>query len=108
MLLKKEYEQEPVEEANNAYDGIQWLGQYDNDDQVVIILDIRMPEVDGFGFVNMFQDLPVKVKDRSEIIMLSSSRDPNDVKRARESNHVLDILEKPLNPEMITSILAIS
>jgi len=73
----------------------------------VILLDVLMPEVTGFQFLELFEKLPDSVKGVSKIVMLSSTIDPNDLERARSNRHVVDILKKPLEPVVLKQALAI-
>lgn len=73
----------------------------------VILLDVLMPEVTGFQFLELFEKLPDSAKGVSKIVMLSSTIDPNDLERARSNRHVVDILKKPLDPVVLKQALAI-
>src|SRR5258708_6299194 len=39
----------------------------------VIFLDIRMPIIDGFAFLEEFKTLPEFIKERAKVVMLTSS-----------------------------------
>lgn len=64
-----------------------------------IFLDIRMPQMDGFGFLDEYTKLPDSIKTKSIIMMLSTSLDPQDHMRAKESSYVNRFLCKPLDKE---------
>jgi CheY-like chemotaxis protein len=70
----------------------------------IIFLDIRMPRMDGFEFLeNMTRmDLCQNVK----IVMLTSSTRLEDKKKALAYNVVIDYIEKPLTEELIKKIAA--
>lgn len=63
----------------------------------LILLDINMPVMDGFGFLQAFEALPAEQRGHTVVVMLSSSSDPVD--RARAAGHacVQGFLNKPLN-----------
>jgi CheY-like chemotaxis protein len=63
----------------------------------LILLDINMPVMDGFGFLVAFEALPAEHRGDAVVVMLSSSSDPAD--RARASGHacVRGFLSKPLD-----------
>jgi CheY-like chemotaxis protein len=70
----------------------------------IIFLDIRMPETDGFGFLELFEELPAAIHHKTRIVMLSSSIDSEDYKRAMENRFVIYFLNKPLNKEAVFKI----
>ncbi|HYV93589.1 MAG TPA: response regulator [Chitinophagales bacterium] len=72
----------------------------------LIFLDIRMPELDGFAFLELYEKLPEAVQQRCIIMMLTSSLDPEDHDRALNSKFVSQFLNKPLNRVKLESLLA--
>lgn len=71
----------------------------------LILLDVQMPEITGFGFLELFQGVPDSVKTNMKIVMLSSTVDPQDIEKARSFAVVVDILKKPLNPAALKALL---
>jgi CheY-like chemotaxis protein len=71
----------------------------------VIFLDIRMPDTDGFGFLELFETLPPVVQNKSKIIMLSSSIDSEDYKKAMDNRYVKQFLNKPLHKESVINLI---
>ncbi len=91
--------------ANAAIDYLGFVAGTDKDlIPGVIFLDIRMPEIDGFGFLELFEKLPESVHLKSEIIMLSSSIDAEDYKRAMGNRFVKQFLNKPLHKESVLGL----
>lgn len=67
----------------------------------LIILDIRMPDMDGFDFLEVFETLPDSLKQYIKIVMLSSSLDPVDESRALSHSSVVSFISKPLTRDKI-------
>lgn len=65
----------------------------------IILLDIKMPEMDGFEFVTALRKRPFA--EKMPIFMVSSSIDPSDVQKAEEEALVIGFLEKPLSLEQL-------
>lgn len=70
----------------------------------LIFLDINMPIMDGFQFLEEFEKLDNQILDKSKIIMLSSSISPRDIDRAASNRFVKKYLNKPLNSRYLQAI----
>ena len=70
----------------------------------VIFLDIMMPAMDGFEFLNAFEKLPQEVRNHCKVIMLSTSESFKDLNKANSNRFVKKFLNKPLSQEIIDAI----
>jgi two-component system nitrate/nitrite response regulator NarL len=55
-----------------------------------------MPEIDGFSFLRSFNDLPEKIKNKSRIVVLTSSNSMQDRDQAFQNKNVIQFITKPL------------
>jgi CheY-like chemotaxis protein len=87
---------------------LEWLQQHDADQWPgVILLDINMPLMTGWEFLNEFENLPGALTGRCKVFILSSSTDPRDVVRSKSYKSVYQFYEKPLTPETLDEIARI-
>lgn len=70
----------------------------------VILLDLNMPIMNGFEFIQAFQELDLPLKDKMIIIAVTSSNNSNDIEKAR-SFGIKHYLTKPISPESIKAII---
>lgn len=63
-----------------------------------ILLDLNMPIMDGFGFMEAFKRLDLPGKEKVKIIIVTSSNDPSDQARAKAFG-VTQYLSKPITEE---------
>lgn len=70
-----------------------------------IFLDINMPIMDGFQFMEEYVKLKPKVGKKITIYMVTSSVDPVDLERAQKIEEISDYIVKPITPELLESIL---
>ena len=89
--------------CQSAQEGLQHLMTGKNLPQV-IFLDINMPEMSGFDFLDAMQQMPEIVKHHCRVIMLSSSESFKDLNRANKNQFVRKFLNKPLTMEILSAI----
>ena len=70
-----------------------------------IFLDINMPYVDGWMFLEDYKDIKSSLTKSITIYMISSSIDPRDVSRAKENIDVKDYIVKPVTKEKFMALL---
>ena len=75
------------------------------EDKTLVLLDINMPYMTGWDWLDQFDHIGPQPKDRIDIYILSSSIDPRDKEKARENHYVKEYLVKPLSKETIQKIL---
>lgn len=106
IVLNVQYAQEVLSQ-DGAQSAMEYLTEnQDNLDKIpsIILLDINMPEIDGFGFLDMFEELSEAVKEHCKIVMLTSSMNDKDYSRAFSYKSVIHFLHKPLSEEKLKEI----
>ena len=63
----------------------------------VILLDIHMPMMSGFGFLASYVKLPKALREKCRVIMLSSTLNSGDHEQVKINGEIRGFLEKPLN-----------
>lgn len=87
-----------VHAVNSATEGLAWITQHVKGigNVLVVLVDIMMPGMDGFQFMEAFDKLDASIKRMTRVFMLSSTLDPRDINRAASNATVRDLLSKPL------------
>jgi len=70
----------------------------------VIFLDIDMPLMDGFQFLDEFEKLTNVAKKKCKIVMLTSSINPQDFNRSKKYENVRLYHNKPLSHDRIVKL----
>ena len=91
-----------VEVANNGAEGINKLLALNESIQasnalVLVFLDLNMPIMDGWDFLEAFKELKPKLNFNINLFIVSSSINPDDRARAKNYSQVLDYFPKHLS-----------
>jgi two-component SAPR family response regulator len=71
----------------------------------LIFLDINMPGMNGWEFLQEYNRLDKNLQSKVIIIMLTTSDHPDDVAKAKNWNFVSDYIIKPLTREKMTDVI---
>src|SRR5690242_1622523 len=71
----------------------------------IILLDLNMPVLNGFGFIEAFNALDFPGKENMKIVVVSSSENVDDILRVKQSG-VEFYLTKPIVPQELLRAIA--
>ena len=83
---------------DKPFEAIDWLGTNHAD---VVLLDINMPEMDGWNFLSHLEKKGIKVN----VKMVTASVDPVDLRRSKEYHQISGFLIKPLEEDTYLEFL---
>jgi CheY-like chemotaxis protein len=105
-LLLKSGLAKTVTAFNSAQSAIDFLRKRVNTlPETVMLLDIQMPGVDGFEFARQYAQLPLSLRERIRLFMISSTVDIADIDEVRANPHVIELLSKPLEIPVLRALL---
>ena len=71
----------------------------------LIFLDINMPGMNGWEFLEQYKQLDKSLQSGMVVVMLSTSQNPDDKEMAKTHGILSDFKTKPLTKEMLADIL---
>lgn len=71
----------------------------------VIFLDLRMPIMDGWEFLEEYGTIVEKLSKKNKLFVFSSSISPFDIEKAKNNPNVTDFIIKPILKEKFIEIL---
>ena len=70
----------------------------------VLFLDINMPIMNGWQFMERYDTLEHSVKSKIKVYILSSSVDERDIEKAQNNKNIVNYLAKPIKKDIIRVI----
>lgn len=70
----------------------------------IISLDINMPVMDGWGFLEAFQKISQSISHRVKIYLVTSSIDDRDIQRSKSYPEIIHYVLKPVKVDHLVEI----
>jgi CheY-like chemotaxis protein len=72
----------------------------------LIILDINMPIMNGWAFLEHYKELPESLKKECVVVMTTISEDEKDLIRATKNEDVKEYYQKPMSDEKFSQLIS--
>jgi CheY-like chemotaxis protein len=108
MIIERHGCAEKIEVCESAIKALEFLKLKVNDcyaNPDLIFLDINMPVMDGWDFMEEYEKLPEDQKGNIVIVMLTTSLNPSDEKKAKQFEEIAGFKNKPMSYKMLDDIL---
>ena len=89
---------------NSGKEALEYLKSRTDPRSDLIFLDINMPGMNGWEFLEEYNQLDKELQSEAIIIMLTTSDYPDDLAAAKMWSSVSDYITKPLTKEMMKDI----
>lgn len=111
-IIQKANIVENVQVVSNGKEAIEYLcnrGKFESNNNTpkpeLILLDINMPVMDGWDFMEAYKDLDAIYKENVIIVMLSSSFNPADKAKADSIPEISEFRQKPMSRGALLEII---
>ena len=106
IILRKSGLADNIVAVQSGEKGLEALSEFRTENRWpgIIFVDINMPGICGWEFIERFKKDFVQFKEKCLICVLSSSLDPRDRENAKNSDMVDSYLSKPLSIDVVTSL----
>lgn len=108
FLLKELNVSEEIVVKENGEEALDFLKTRESKEALfpdLIFLDINMPVMDGFEFLEAYRNANLEDKTNALIVMLTTSLHPKDIERANSYPFISEYVYKPLTQDKIKEIM---
>jgi CheY-like chemotaxis protein len=109
LTIKKYLHPLEIRIFTDPAEGLEWIKNSNigelTESKTILLLDINMPLMSGWEFLEKFEKFDIKVQHQFIIFMLSSSVDDRDFEMAKSYKTVRGYFVKPLNKEELLELV---
>ena len=96
-----------IQRFSSAEDGLRYIeANGDSMPATIILLDLQMPVMNGFDFVDAYASFSESLRSKITIYILSSTVDRGDIERIKQNPFIVDLISKPLDVDVLKHKLA--
>jgi CheY-like chemotaxis protein len=91
----------------NGWEALNFLADCSREEEFpeLILLDLKMPELDGFQFLDLYEKQYLRKYPDTKVVILTNSTLDTDYEKAKKFQSVVQYLHKPLSPDKINGLL---
>ena len=109
LTIKKALGEAEVKTFTDPVQGLEYIDQeYSTPEKkatyTVLFLDINMPIMNGWEFLEKYEHLSPMVKESIKVYILSSSVDDRDIEKANANKNIVNYLAKPITKEKVIEV----
>lgn len=94
-----------IDVALNGLEALAYLRRENQPPPEIIFLDLNMPKMNGWEFLEQYKDLSKEQKAKVVLVILTTSANPDHIKKAKEIDDVTGFETKPLSKQILSEIL---
>jgi len=104
-IIEKSKSAELILEFRSGINALNYLSQEGIEHPELILIDINMPVMSAWEFLEKFNKLKKESKLSTKVILLSTSLSPTDKEKADQIPLITEVLLKPLTEESLQRII---
>lgn len=108
-ILKTSYAENEIIMMGSASEALDYLNTHINEPDLLpslILLDLDMPIMNGFGFLHQFNNYTDSIKESCQIVVLTASDVLADIEQMQSHPSVTKLIAKPLDKHSLAPVMA--
>ena len=103
FVLNKAFPNAEIAIKHHGQEALDYLMDHEPD---LLFLDLNMPKMNGWEFLEAYEKLNLNQKGKVVLVMLTTSMNPDDRKKAETIKSLDGFISKPLTVEAINDLIA--
>lgn len=107
-VLKTNYTYDQIVTMASATEALAYFDNHINNPALLpnlILLDLDMPLMNGFGFLERFNNYSNSIKAACAIVVLTASEVLSDIEKMKSHPHVVTLISKPLDKNSLIPLI---